>query len=95
MFRWLNKQGVESDAGFAVQRTGRFTCEYREAGCTIELEVESGLVDGKPCINVARDAFARWSGPCIGSETSLEQRARLMRNLEEAMAFQGLAVVVN
>jgi hypothetical protein len=29
MFTYLNKQGVESDAGFVVQFTGRFTLEYR------------------------------------------------------------------
>ena len=30
MFKWLNKQGVEYDKGFIVQKVGRFTIEYRQ-----------------------------------------------------------------
>lgn len=32
MFTWLNKQGVQSDRGFDVQRTERFVMEYHEKG---------------------------------------------------------------
>ena len=61
MFTWLNKQGVQSDAGFVVQFTGRFTCEYREDGRVLELEVEDGVVVQQPCINIKRVAFASWN----------------------------------
>jgi len=94
MFKWLNKQGVESDAGFVVQFTGRFTCEYREAGYCLELEVESGLMGDKPCVSIGRNAFAQWRGACVDGESTVEQQVRLLKNFKEAMAFQGLAVAV-
>lgn len=93
MFTWLNKQGVESDSGFIVQFTGRYTCEYREAGRTIEIEVEDGLSGGLPSISVKRDAFAKWGAKPF-HEAPQEEQARLMKNLKEAFEFQGLAVNV-
>ncbi len=48
MFTWLNKQGVRSDRGFEVQRTGRFDAEYSEGGQVVELYVESGTQGGLP-----------------------------------------------
>jgi hypothetical protein len=94
MFTWLNKQGVQSDTGFIVQRTGRFTCEYREGGRSIELEVESGLMGNQPCINIKRDAFAKWRGAGFWNEISEEEQSRLLQNFKAAMEFQGLVVVV-
>ena len=94
MFKWLNKQGVESEAGFAVQFTGRFTCEYREGGCSLELEVESGLMGDTPCICIGRNAFSQWRGALLDGETSAEQQTRLMKNFKDAMVFQGLAVAI-
>lgn len=94
MLTWLNKQGVQSDAGFVVQRTGRFTCEYREHGYTLEFEIEAGRVGDTPCISVSSKVFSQWEGPCVENESRIEQQARLLRNLKEAMEFQGLAVVV-
>jgi hypothetical protein len=94
MFKWLNKQGVESDAGFVVQRTGRFTCDYTEDGLTLEIEVEGGQVGGQPCISILRNAFAKWPGKCKNGETEAEQQIRLLENFKEAMKFQGLSVIV-
>ena len=94
MFKWLNKQGVESEAGFVLQRTGRFTCEYIEGGCSLELEVESGLMGDTPCISIARNAFSQWRGALLGGETLAEQEARLIKNFKDAMTFQGLAVAI-
>lgn len=94
MFKWLNKQGVESDSGFEVQRTGRFTCEYREHNFCIELEVESGIIGETPCISISRDAFSKWQGVRVGNESEAEQQARLRSNFRDAMEFQGLAVQI-
>lgn len=91
MFIWLNRQGVRSDAGFEVQQTGRFNAEYREGGKVVMLEVESGVNGGLPCIILDPHAFARWSDGTAISET---EQARLFRNFEEAMQFQGLKMVV-
>jgi hypothetical protein len=91
MFTWLNKQGVRSDEGFEVQRTGRFGAEYNEGGKVVKLEVESGVAGGRPCIIIDPKAFVRWSDGTFISET---EQARLFRNFRAAMDFQGLTVVV-
>lgn len=91
MFKWLNKQGVESDAGFIVQRTGRFTCVYQERGRTLELEVESGFMGDTPCINIRRDSFKRWSN---GVTIPPDQQEQMLQNFKEAMEFQGLKLLV-
>lgn len=91
MFIWLNKQGVRSDEGFEVQRTGRFDAEYRECGNTVKLEVESGVSGGLPCIILDPKAFSRWSD---GTPIPEAEQARLFRNFQAAMEFQGLKIVV-
>lgn len=92
MFTWLNKQGVESDLGFAVQRTGRFTAEYREHGKIITLDVESGLNGGLACIILDPDAFEHWDGEI--DEIPQKQRLEMLKNFEDAMGFQGVKVMV-
>ena len=91
MFRWLNKQGVESDQGFVVQFTGRFTCEYRENNKILVLEIEDGFYGTQPCINVRRNAFEVWNGKNI----SLQQQQQIINNLKSALEFQGLKLVVD
>jgi hypothetical protein len=95
MFTWLNKQGVQSDVGFVVQRTGRFTCEYREGGRILELEVESGMIGQQPCINIKRDAFASWNVAGVKHDIPEEHQLRMLQNFKDAMEFQGLLVVVD
>jgi len=90
MFTWLNKQGVRSDRGFEVQRTGRFDAEYSEGGRMVQLYVEDGF-SGGPCLCVEPDAFARWKD---GTPIAPEQQTRMMQNLKEAMEFQGIKLVV-
>lgn len=93
MFTWLNKQGVQSDRGFTVQRTGRFTAEYREHGKVVTLDVEAGLrSSGEQCIIVDPSAFEHWDGET--RKISVEQQAQMFANLREAMEFQGLKLVV-
>ncbi|MFZ2754316.1 MAG: hypothetical protein WAZ48_12825 [Lysobacteraceae bacterium] len=91
MFTWLNKQGVRSDRGFEVQRTGRFDAEYREGNQVVSLYVESGLSGGLPCISVDPDAFAQWDD---GTPIPTKQQTKLFDNLRAAMEFQGLKLVV-
>lgn len=91
MFRWINKQGVQSDHGFVVQRTGRFSAEYREGDKVVTLDVESGLSGGLPCIILDPRAFARWDD---GTPIASDQQAHLFQNVKEAMEFQGLKMVI-
>jgi hypothetical protein len=91
VFTWLNKQGVRSDRGFEVQRTGRFSAEYKESGRVVKLYVESGICAGMPCIIVEPKAFERWDS---GMLISAEQRAQMFQNLKEALEFQGLKMTI-
>jgi hypothetical protein len=92
MFTWLNKQGVQSDRGFIVQRTGRFTAEYREHGKVVTLDVESGLDGGLPCIILDPSVFEHWDGE--SAQISPSQQEQMFLNFKEAVEFQGLKMVV-
>lgn len=91
MFVWLNKQGVQSDRGFIVQFTSRFTAEYRENGQTITLDMEDGMNGGLPCISVSPNAFERWDD---GTAIPKNEQDQLFQNLKEAVEFQGLKLVI-
>jgi hypothetical protein len=91
MFAWLNKQGVQSERGFVVQRTGRFIMKYNENGKTVTLDIESGMSSGLPCISVDPGAFECWDG---GAPISKDEQDRLFQNLKEAIEFQGLKLVI-
>jgi len=91
VFTWLNKQGVRSDRGFEVQRTGRFEAEYREDGRVVLLSVESGCYGGMPSIVLKSRAFARWSN---GIPIPEEKQAQMLQNFKEALEFQGLKTEV-
>ena len=91
-FTWLNKQGVRSSEGFEVQRTGRFTAEYREGQRIRTVDIESVLVAGRPGVGIKRNSFQHWDNSSVPN--SPEEQARLMKNFKAAMEFQGLAVDV-
>ena len=81
-FRWINKQGVESDTGFVVQRTGRFTAEYREAGRTVVIDVEGLVVGARHIVSYMRSSFSAWS-----SDPAEQQR--VIDNYRSALLFMG------
>jgi hypothetical protein len=92
MFKWLNKQGVESDKGFIVQSVGRFTIEYREGGKCISVEVDTGrLPDGRFCEILAPSAFASWDN---GVSIDSQKQSEILKNFTQAMEFQNIGVVV-
>lgn len=87
-FTWLNKQGVRSSDGFELQRTGRFTAEYREHGRVTELYVQGGGAG----LTIYEGALRHlWDGVLDPSEQKGE-RDRIIANLRAALAFQGLAL---
>src|ERR1700759_4414870 len=80
MFTWLNKQGVKGDCCFIIQRTGRFTAEYRDKGKVVTLDVEDGTpMKGEPCIIVDPDAFRHWDGETATIPS--EEQAQMFENL--------------
>ena len=94
MFTWLNKQRVQSDRGFVVQFTGRFTAEYREGNKVLTLHIEGGMHDGMACILLDPDAFCRWDHDSPMTFISAEEEERMLENFKEALEFQGLKLVL-
>lgn len=92
VFTWLNKQGVQSDDGFAVQFTGRFSAEYREGARVIKIHVENGVMGKRPCISIKKNAFDRWSDNA--ESVPIDKQLQILKNFREAMEFQGLALFV-
>jgi hypothetical protein len=90
MFEWLNKQGVQSSAGFAVQSVDRFAIEYREGSLVVTVGVERGSFGGGPSLSVAPNAVARWDGASFTN--SAEKQQQMRANFKAAMAFQGITV---
>jgi hypothetical protein len=92
-FVWLNKTGVASDAGFVLQRVDRYAYEYREANRTMRLEGESIVANlGNASFGFGfypgwRDAV--WQPPFSHIPISGSDRARIVENVKEAMAFKG------
>src|SRR5260221_29418 len=90
-FVWLNKQGVESDQGFALQSVDRFTYEYRVGGRTMRLDGES-MFSG---LGGASFGFsfnpswrtARWQPPHSAVPITDREREQIVQNIKEAMAF--------
>jgi hypothetical protein len=80
-FKWLNKQGVESDKGFIVQRTGRFTLEYRQGNFRMECLVEG--VENRIGVSVPELPFGNLT------ET---RRSEIVQEIRDALEFQGLEV---
>lgn len=92
MFKYLNKQGVESNKGFIVQRTGRFTSEYKEGPKKITIELDNGvLTNGKFCEIIKSDAFSNWDD---GESISQNKQKEILKNFIDAMEFQGIGVEV-
>lgn len=89
-FTWLNKQGVRSSEGFEVQRTSRFTVEYREGRRIKTIDVEPGIAAGRPSLTISPNCFEYWDNSSIPN--SREEQARLIMNFRAAMEFQGLVV---
>jgi hypothetical protein len=86
MFTWLNKQGVRSDSGFEFQFTGRFTAEYRENGQVIDM-----YVDGTPSITTIYEGSIEKLWNKIQDKTERKsERSRIIRNISEALEFQGM-----
>lgn len=92
MFKWLNKQGVESSKGFVVQSVARFIIEYREGKKSISIEVESDYAPNKrPYEIVSKNSFLYWND---GSVIDPKKQQEIIQNFRDAMEFQGIGVIL-
>jgi hypothetical protein len=92
MFRWLNKQGVESDKGFIVQVVSRFVIEYRQhlKKISVHIEVESAS-SSKVTIIVHKSSFTHWDDAIHITEN---EQAKIIKNFIDAMKFQDIDVIL-
>ena len=86
MFKWLNPQTVESDRGFILQFTGRFTMVYREGSKTLTMSIEAGYSAGRSLVLV-NEPIRGWDRGPVFSPADVE---RITANIKEALEFQGL-----
>jgi len=92
MFKWINKQGVQSHKGFTVQVVGQFVIEYRDELKIISVEVEPGFLPSKKvCITIESDSFKSWDN---GINISEEKQVEILQNFKDAMGFQGIHVII-
>jgi len=96
-FKWLNKQGVESDKGFVLQSIDRFAFEYCEGARVMLLEGEAlfgGLGKFSHGFGFGTDLMsASWQPPFQCDQISPGHRARIKENVAEAMTFMGIKAV--
>jgi hypothetical protein len=85
MFTWLNSRDVQSDQGFIVQCTGRFTLEYRNRNFRMVCSVEGG-VGNRISVSVPELPF--------GNLTE-KRRSEIVQEIREALEFQGLDVDIS
>ncbi len=92
MFKWLNKQGVESDRGFIVQAISRFVIEYRQQSKKISVHVEmNNVTDGEVSIIVHKSSFMCWDD---GSHIAENEQVQIIKNFKDAMNFQDIDVII-
>lgn len=93
MFKWLNKQGVESEKGFIVQAVSRFVIEYRQYSKTISLQVEVDFDSNtdKVTVIVHESSFRKWDD---GETITLPKQTEIIQNFKDAMEFQDIGVIV-
>ena len=90
MFKWLNKQGVESDKGFIVQVTGRFSIDYIEGDKVISIYIEpTRLSPSKFGVVIHPEAFKNWDN---GELIPKHKQNDILKNFTEAMEFQNIGV---
>lgn len=91
MFRWLNKQGVESSTGFILQSIDRYGYHYKEAGKTMRIDVEPCLASsGDYYEEVVEKSFCAWLPPHAAEVVTAEVRQRIKANVGSALSFMGI-----
>lgn len=84
-FTWINKQGVQSSEGFALQRVDRFHYDYVENGKTLRVAVDG---DGIYQLYLPPDAV--WEPPFEQEKLETRDLDRIAANMKEAMDFKGI-----
>ena len=87
MFRWLNKQGVESTDGFVLQRMDRYFYHYIEDDRVLKVIVEPGLLYEE--IHVL--SLQHWQPPFGEDMIADADQKRIRANISTALDFMDTA----
>ena len=89
-FRWLNKQGVASSAGFELQRVHRFYYRYVRGDRALELMTEA-KEGGDRVFLEAEPAWITVTGPI---PLCVEDRIMVRNDLAAAFAFMRIKAII-
>ncbi len=89
MFTKRGPNAVESDEGFAIRRTARYSLEYREGDRKLEVEVEPG--DG---LAVYGESIRFWDSSTGGEPVTAAEKASILQNIARALDFLGVKNVI-
>ncbi len=82
-FTWLNKQGVESDSGFVLQRMHRFFYHYIEADHVIQVKVEPDIKGER----ILLSSLSKWQPPHEGDVITDAARVKIRADIVTALGF--------
>jgi len=85
-FTWLNKQGVQADEGFVVQRIDRYHYHYVENGHVLSIEIEPGL----QYTEVFLGERLQWEPPFENEEIDRQKATDIEDRIQKALAFMGI-----
>jgi hypothetical protein len=86
MFKWLNKQGVESlNEGYSLQRVDRFYYDYTEGARVLKVAVEPGLKNEE----IILPEKLTWQPPSEREPINAQKAATIRRHITEALTFMG------
>lgn len=91
MFKWLNKQGVESSAGYVLQSMHRFYYHYTEGEKTMQVFVEP-LTDehGHYSETVDLKSLDHWLPPHADVSIDDAKRQDIRKNISDALDFMDI-----
>jgi hypothetical protein len=86
MFQWLNKQGVRSEEGYALQRMSRFYYHYVEDEHVLKVVVEPRLM--------SEDIFLQpnpaWEAPHENEQIPIKKISEIESRIGAALTFMGI-----
>lgn len=82
-FTWLNKQGVQSDGGFILQRMHRYYYHYIDGDHIIRVKVEPGSNREQ----ILLSSLSAWEPPHDGETIGTSIESKIRDNIAAALGF--------
>ena len=82
-FTWLNKQGVESDGGFILQRMHRYYYHYIVADHVMLVKVEPGIKDEQ----ILLASLSTWQPPHDTEAINSDAKNKIRSHIAAALDF--------